>query len=111
MQKIAYKQKIISSFGETKDPKTFWSLINYYRNVNKTKKDSLNLDIWLDYFMRIYSESTISVNYDILRVENLIMDAEIKVEEIIYSNDRCKRGKSPGENGICNEFYKNLPGN
>lgn len=40
-----------------------------------------------------------------------ILDRVISYEEVVKCLLQCKNGKAPGVDGICNEFFKNLPQN
>lgn len=53
----------------------------------------------------------INSSFSILPMDNPYLDQRININEIKMSFKKCRDGKSPGSDGILNEFLKNLPDN
>ena len=92
-------------------PKTFWKKVNNFRNKKSSATGGITIGEFQEYFNRIMNNR----NYDenILDFSN-VPDININVEEldmpITYAEvskaiNSLKRGKSPGFDGILNDFF------
>lgn len=108
-KKLQYEQSLSDSVANCQNSKSFWKIINKFRNNNATTNPILP-ETWKDYFDAIYPPR--DKPYDTFTdVRHPLLDAPITQDEIILSLSKCKLNKAPGPDGIRSEFYKYLPDN
>lgn len=69
------------------------------------------MDTWHDYLLNCYPREIFysASNVTFVRLFHPILDSSITTEEIFRSVRCAKSGKTPGSDGIPNDFFKHLP--
>ena len=105
-----YESKVTREFGNCRNSTEFWTVVNKYRNKYKSNTNEISRTIWQNYFTDQYPARSIFY-VDLIDVRHPYLDADITLEEIDFSLNNCKLKKTPGSDGIQNEFFKNLSPN
>lgn len=98
----------MQSLSNVKDQKCFWITI---KKLNKTDECyGLPVAMWEEFYSHVYSTKQLKpiTFYD---TWNPNLDRDFSMFELTHALDKCKNNKSPGNDGIPFEIYKNLPQN
>ena len=95
---------------QTKDPKAYWKYINNLKSKKKSE-DMPSVNDFLDHFSEIYShDSYADTDFDWsdtgLNSENESLNRDFTASEIERGIQKLKNSKSPGFDGIKNEYIK-----
>ncbi|MCG7875093.1 MAG: reverse transcriptase family protein [Candidatus Thiodiazotropha endolucinida] len=91
-------------------PKQFWKNVNKFRNKKSSASGDLTIGEFQEHFNRIMNSSNNDENMNFFNIPNLNVQVEdldkpiteAEVQNVIRS---LKRGKSPGFDGILNDFF------
>lgn len=106
--------------ARSKDTREFWKAIKKYRPGKNSHNGDINDDEWVTHFKELLEGETESEAERDGQMRNEREDDEdadngqdfntdISEREVTRELRKMKNGKAPGEDGILNEFYKNLP--
>ncbi|KAK2578452.1 hypothetical protein KPH14_012258, partial [Odynerus spinipes] len=87
------------------------SLIQYLPNKKHHRWEcTIEISEWEKFYKELHKEST-DTKYCIIDVKHQYLDKDIEMTELNIVLKRLKVKKTPGPDGITNEFYKYLPEN
>ena len=94
---------------QTKDPKAYWKYINSLKG--KTSEDMPSVNEFFEHFSKIYThDSDADSDFDIsnvgLNCDNESLNCDFTASEIERGILKLKNSKSPGIDGIKNEYIK-----
>ncbi|XP_044582987.1 uncharacterized protein LOC123264005 [Cotesia glomerata] len=101
--------QIRKKFRNVRNATEFWSVVNSARKTT-LKPSQITLGQWESFFHDIYAHNP-APDYLYSSPSDPQLDKDITIEELNLSLAKSKMGKSPGTDGIPNEFYKALPNN
>lgn len=96
---------MLKMINDCNNSKNFWKTINKFK-PKITKKNPIELGDWKTHFERLFPPRE-NINVIMSDARHPILDITIMHEEIVTSIKQAKPGKSPGPDGLNNEFFKN----
>lgn len=92
---------------EARSSREFWSSINFFRKKGKPNPDAIMLEEWVRFYSDIFPVRQ-NLNVEIREIFIPLLDQRFTLKELDASIKRAKLNKSPGEDGISVEYFKNL---
>ncbi len=105
--KEMYENDICNKLSNTKNSATFWKTINEISPKNPSE-NRISLNTWQTFLHNNQTPTNNQIFEGSLRVVHCL-DKDIEASEIKQSIKKLKAKKSPGNDGITNEFLINLP--
>lgn len=105
-RKIYFDSKI-DAVTRARTAKEFWSSINFFRKNGKSSSDPIALEQWVQFYNDIFPVRQ-NLNAEIRELFNPLLDQSFTLDELEASIKKAKLNKSPGEDGIPAEYFKNL---
>ena len=107
--RIEYERNIVQELSQTRDPGSFWKIVNRYRGKSFLM-DHIKVEVlWYDYLQKNFKKKNESFQVQISPSSDDILDQPISLKELDVSLVNCKNGKAAGPDEISYEFWKNLP--
>jgi hypothetical protein len=102
-----FNEKKMNLIGNTKNSKQFWESIKKARQ--RSQQDIIiSINQWESFYEQHYQErAQCSISY--LQAAHPFLDSPISLEELQIAVKSCKYNKTPGLDGISNEYYKFMP--
>ncbi|CAL8092847.1 unnamed protein product [Orchesella dallaii] len=106
-KKKTHYENIRDSLSTSADPKDFWNTISRLRGSER-RVCPISKTNWEMFYQSVLPAGQAD-DTDYFGVAHPTLDAEININEIIAARRKLKLKKSPGLDGIRNEFLKSLP--
>jgi len=99
------KERIIREVGKTKTEGKVWELVNRERKSRKRINETIELEVWKEYFMGLLGGVEKSAVKKMEREEGR-GEKEVELEEVKGVIGRLKNGKALGMDGIPNVLWR-----
>uniref|UniRef100_A0A1Y1LYJ1 Reverse transcriptase domain-containing protein n=1 Tax=Photinus pyralis TaxID=7054 RepID=A0A1Y1LYJ1_PHOPY len=106
-KKQAFNDRIWENIENVQNSSAFWKTVRRY---GKTKNQNcpIQTETWYQFLKDLYTTRRIEITL-YPNITHPHLDAAISLSEIEWSINHLKLNKSPGPDGIPNEYYKSLP--
>ncbi|CAL8100782.1 unnamed protein product [Orchesella dallaii] len=106
-KRTQYYSLLQDSLSSTANPKDFWNTVRQLRSTRR-QQCPITKPTWEKFYNQVLT-NRIHDDTSYFGVEDNVIDQEISLEEINTARKKLKINKSPGLDGIRNEFLKSLP--
>ncbi|CAL8135999.1 unnamed protein product [Orchesella dallaii] len=106
-KRTQYYSLLQDSLSSSANPKDFWNTVRQLRSTRR-QENPISKPTWERFYSHVL-KNRMQDHTLYFGVEDNVLDHEISLEEILVARKKLKINKSPGLDGIRNEFLKSLP--
>lgn len=109
-KKKSYDDQLISELTACADQSTFWRIVGKYRRRTGCPSGIITVNEWEHFYEEIYT-ATSGPEFSFYDAGDPDLCSEIRLCELQHVLSRCKNNRTPGNDGVPFEYFKNLPMN